>query len=184
MLVCGQEFTEEIVGKVRDMVGTNPTISRRDLSLKVCDWLDWKRPNGELGEMSCRVALLKLQRQGIIELPQPGACAFRRAKGTGREVFVPEIGPVCCQLKELGSIELVRIDSRWSKLSKIWNNLMDRYHYLGAGPLCGAQLRYLIKSPHHGWLGGLAFSAAAWRLAPREGLAGARRRAGSICPRW
>lgn len=43
----------------------------------------------------------------------------------------------------------------------------EQEHYLGAGPLCGAQLRYLIASPQ-GYLGGLAFSAAAWRLAPRD----------------
>lgn len=39
---------------------------------------------------------------------------------------------------------------------------------MGAGPLCGAQLRYLIRSPRYGWLGALAFSAPAWRAAPRE----------------
>ena len=45
---------------------------------------------------------------------------------------------------------------------------MDAYHYLGAGPLCGAQIRYLVKSSSFGWLGGLAFSAAAWQLGPRD----------------
>ena len=45
---------------------------------------------------------------------------------------------------------------------------METYHYLGAGPLCGAQVRYLIQSSVYGWIGGLAFSAAAWRVAPRD----------------
>jgi hypothetical protein len=45
---------------------------------------------------------------------------------------------------------------------------MDRYHYLGSGPLCGAQMRYLIHSEKYGYVGGLAFSAAAWRLADRD----------------
>jgi hypothetical protein len=45
---------------------------------------------------------------------------------------------------------------------------MERDHPLGSGPLCGAQLRYLIRSPGCGWLGGLAFSAAAWHLASRD----------------
>ena len=39
---------------------------------------------------------------------------------------------------------------------------------LGAGPLCGAQLRYLIKSAQGQWLGGLAFSASAWRVKARD----------------
>lgn len=38
---------------------------------------------------------------------------------------------------------------------------------LGDGPLCGAQLRYLIGSDQ-GWLGGLSFSSAAWRLGVRD----------------
>ena len=45
---------------------------------------------------------------------------------------------------------------------------MERYHYLGSGPLCGAQLRYLIKSAQGQWLGGLAFSASAWRVKARD----------------
>jgi len=54
----------------------------------------------------------------------------------------------------------------------MWNSLMSTYHYLGSGPLCGAQMRYMIKSRDFGWLGGLAFSAAAWRLGARDGWIG------------
>ena len=49
---------------------------------------------------------------------------------------------------------------------------MERYHYLGSGPLCGAQLRYLIRSGKGQWLGGLAFSASAWRVKARDGWIG------------
>jgi hypothetical protein len=49
---------------------------------------------------------------------------------------------------------------------------MNRYHYLGAGPLCGCQIRYLIRSQTQGWLGGLAFSAAAWRVGGRDSWIG------------
>ncbi len=168
MLVCRQEFTEEIVGKIREMITANPGISRRDLSLEVCDWLHWKSPNGKFQEMSCRVALLKLERRGIVKLPQPHSWSCDRAKGKGHAPPVWEIGPVCCSLEELGGVDLVRIDSSDSKESKIWNALMGTYHYLGPGPLCGAQMRYLVKCTSFGWLGGLAFSAAAWRVEARD----------------
>jgi hypothetical protein len=46
--------------------------------------------------------------------------------------------------------------------------MMDRYHYVGAGPLCGAQIRYLIQRFDGEYLGGLAFSAAAWQLEARD----------------
>ena len=60
-------------------------------------------------------------------------------------------------LKSLQPVEVIRIDSSDSAKSRIWNELMEQYHYLGAGPLCGSQVRYLIRSEKHGWLGGLAF---------------------------
>jgi hypothetical protein len=45
---------------------------------------------------------------------------------------------------------------------------MEGYHYLGRGPLCGAQIRYLVRSAVKGWLGGLSFSSATWRLKSRD----------------
>jgi hypothetical protein len=118
--------------------------------------------------MSCRVALLKLERRGIVKLPQAHLWGCDRAKRKGHSSSVREISPVCCNLKELGGVDLVRIDSSDSQESKIWNALMETYHYLGSGPLCGAQMRYLIQSRSFGWLGGLSFSAAAWRVEARD----------------
>ena len=45
--------------------------------------------------------------------------------------------------------------------------MMQAHHPLGGRPLCGAQLRYLVQS-EAGLLGGLSFSAAAWRLSARD----------------
>ena len=167
MLVCGQHFTDEIIRKINKTVESEPTISRRALSLRVCQWLDWKSPNGKLKEMSCRVALLKMHRQGVLELPEcNGRPSFQPP--TERKCSIGEMGTVCCDLRELGGVELIRIGSPESKSSRVWNTLMESYHYLGSGPLCGAQMRYLIKSPSYGWLGGLSFSGAAWRVEARD----------------
>ncbi len=48
-----------------------------------------------------------------------------------------------------------------------WFQLLESGHYLGAGPLCGAQIRYLVRC-REGLLGALAFSASAWRLSARD----------------
>jgi hypothetical protein len=167
MLVCGQHFTEELIQKISTTVESEPTISRRELSRRVCELLDWKGPNGKLKTMSCRVALLKLHRKGVIDLPECRVNGLFQPKKDKNEIL-EQIKPVCCDLRELGGVELVPIRSRESKASRLWNELMGRYHYLGAGPLCGAQIRYLINSPRYGWLGGLAFSAGAWRVEARD----------------
>jgi hypothetical protein len=45
---------------------------------------------------------------------------------------------------------------------------METYHYLGGGPLCGAQIRYLVKSEEYGYVGALSFSASPRRLSARD----------------
>jgi hypothetical protein len=167
MLVCGQHFTDEIIRKIIKTVESEPSISRRALSLRVCQWLDWKSANGKLKEMSCRVALLKMHRQGVLQLPECNARPSFQPR-TEQKYCIGQIGTVCCDLRQLGGVELIRIDSRESKASRVWNTLMESYHYLGSGPLCGAQMRYLIKSLCYGWLGGLSFSGAAWRVEARD----------------
>jgi len=118
--------------------------------------------------MSCRVALLKLQSEGHLFLPEPGVRHWTMAQGERPGLSLPEIESLRCRLKTLGEVTLVFVESKNRPLSRLWNDLMETYHYLGAGPLCGAQVRYLIESSVYGWIGGLAFSAAAWRVAPRD----------------
>ena len=127
--------------------------------------------------MSCRLALLELERKGQVVLPEPGPRPPRKAKDTISEIKEIEPTQIEDNLSGLGSIEIVKIESRHSKISRKWNELMDKYHYLGSGPLCGAQIRYLIHSERYGWIGGFAFSAAAWRLSSRDRWIGWREEA-------
>jgi len=148
-------------------MASEPGLSRVGLSRRVCGKLNWRSANGKLKEMSCRVALLKLERGGAIELgalknPAPQV----KKRGVCEEPSRPE--PIERRLTELGRVELIRVASADSKASRLWNKWMERYHYLGRGPLCGAQMRYLIRSQEGKYLGALAFSAAAWRVAARD----------------
>jgi len=166
--ICGREFNDEIFDRIRATIESEPTISRRALSVRVCEWLNWKSSNGKPKEMSCRVALLKLHRGGHLSLPEPGVRNWTAVQGERCTLSLPEIESLRCRLKALGEIKLVLVESKDRPLSRLWNNLMETYHYLGAGPLCGAQVRYLIESSVYGLIGGLAFSAAAWRVARRD----------------
>ena len=55
--------------------------------------------------------------------------------------------------------------------SRLCNELVERYHYLGHKPLPGAQLRYLVSSGEQP-IALLGFGAAAWMSAPRDGYIG------------
>lgn len=178
MQVTAREFSEEIIERIRLRVQVDAELTRSALSREVCSWLDWRGFDGRLKEMSCRVALLKLARRGIIELPQPqGSPGQWRIADHHGEMSWPVVHK---PFAELGRVWLVPVDSGQRRLSQQWWAMMHTHHPLGAGPLCGAQLRYLIAS-ELGVLGGLSFSAPAWRLAARDRWIGwddASRRAG------
>ena len=167
MKICGRDFPPEVIMRIQSTVDAEPGISRRELSLKVCEWMNWKGRNGRPKEMSCRVALLRLHRQKQINMPISVRKETLFLQGKPRETTM-EFPTVDGALNDLGDIEIVPIKGGDRGLSFIWNTMMERYHYLGSGPLCGAQIRYLIKSPVYGWLGGLSFSAAAWRVEARD----------------
>ncbi len=166
MRVCGQQFTQTVIDNIQGIVDTNPSISRRKLSEKVCDMLDWRDHRSQPKQMSCRVALLRLHQKGLLSLPpaQP-IQSVSKSMCQNHSIQSPD---VTGHLRDIGHISLERILPGDRHQSRYWNALMNRYHYLGAGPLCGAQIRYVISSSRYECLGGLAFSSAAWRLQARD----------------
>jgi hypothetical protein len=172
MVVCGQSFTPETLARIGATLEAEPHLSRRALSRRVCEWLNWRSANGRLKEMSCRVALGRLARAGALELPVPRAAPPPPAcHGSAAQELLP-LAPVRVPLSAPGRLELVTIRSRHSRAARLWRALLQRDHPLGAGPLCGAQLRYLVRSEHYGIVAAAAFSAAAWRVQARDRFIG------------
>jgi hypothetical protein len=180
MEVCGQEFTPGVLSWISEVVASEPLLSRSALSRRLCEQLGWRDGRGRLKQMSARVALLQLHRRGLVTLPPSQGAVAGAIEVGGVSGEAPALS---LRLAELGPVELVLIADGDRALSRIWRGLLERHHPLGSGPLCGAQLRYLIRSARFGWLGGLAFSAPAWRLGARDrfiGWAEADRREGLL----
>ncbi len=172
MVVCGNEISSEKINQIKNMIAENQQISRRQLSQQVSERFNWRSPNGKLKEMSSRVALLKLHRQGIINLPEGYQRPFSNSGKDSGNKLIPEMPETKCKLSELAEIRIIRVSSRYSKNHHKWKEMMGRYHYLGSGPLCGHQMKYLIESKRYGYVGGFAFSSAAWRLEARDNWIG------------
>lgn len=116
--------------------------------------------------MSCRKALAELNRRGVVDLPrQQKTYGFEQPARSRIELDIAEFRGT---LDELGEVTVTPVSSRYAKESKVWFALLGRYHYLGSGPLCGAQIRYVVRSSAHGCLGALGFSSAAWALKARD----------------
>jgi hypothetical protein len=162
MNYCGRRFTGEDMDLIRSIIAQG--VNRTHISRTFCEKAGWRKPDGGLKEMSCRVALLKMHRDGHILLPPPERPANNHLKKGKRTLFaVPE-----ADVTEVGTFSFETADKATSAL---WNEYIDRYHYLGFTPLPGAQLRYFVRSADR-LLALLSFSAAAWKCAPRDGFIG------------
>ena len=110
--------------------------------------------------MSCRVALLRMQDDGLLTLPAPRhEQSKRRPKIPMTSATAPQ-PTVTTPVHELPALSLEIVTGR--KKSALWREYIQRYHYLGYTPLPGAQLRYLAVS-NGAILALLGFGAAAWK---------------------
>jgi hypothetical protein len=129
--------------------------------------LDWRSPNGKLQAMSCRKALNKLDHLGIITLPAVDRrdYTFSFPPRPSLDIEIPALE---VSLSELGEIVIEPVTSRYARSSQIWSSLLNRYHSLGAGSRCGCQIKYLIRSVAHGYIGAFSFCSGTWALHKRD----------------
>ena len=159
----GRDFTPKEIKQIRSLIKQNPGFNRMRLSKEVCKLFQWLKPDGNLKDMSCRVAMLRMQKDGAIVLPPPSHAkgAVRKIKST--PATDPQ-SPLVCAVNELPPLYLQMVSQTTSGL---WNEYIERYHYLGFTPLPGAQLRYFITAGKQ-IVALMGFAAAAWQTAPRD----------------
>jgi hypothetical protein len=124
----GRVFDAAALDQVRGILRAHAGASRQQLSYRVCEALNWRKADGSLKDMSCRVALLRLYREGLIELPAPRR-QFEPLRSYARRTAQGEPGArIEAPLSALGTVRLEPVERAGSAL---WNELIDRYHYLG-----------------------------------------------------
>ena len=161
---CGRNFTTAELKIIDTIIRTPDHPVRAEISRRVCRELRWYRPNGQLKDMSCRVALLRMQRDGLISLPLP-----RNGNGNGNIRI--KLNAHSAPGSELSGrvdnypFDIEIVDS--TEQSRLWNEYIARYHYLGYTPLLGTQIRYMVKRDQK-VLAVLGFGTAAWKMAPRD----------------
>jgi hypothetical protein len=140
-------------------------LSLRQLGSWLCREQDWIGPSGK-HQTSVAVEILRhLHSKGHLQLQLGAPVARRKPAAVSRVTEKPAL--LEANLEEVQPVELIEVTSRYSKLYRVWKDLLEQHHYLGSGPLCGPQMRYVIGSPK-GWLGALAFSAAARAVSARD----------------
>jgi hypothetical protein len=163
IIICGQQFSDKVLQQIQNLINRDDSMTRAELARQVCDLVGWYRANGQRKDMSCRVALLKLHRKGLLSLPQPTK-VITRNNDIDHSISLPEIA-ITKSVEQIDGLSLVLVSNKHG--STLWKVMIQRYHYLGYTPLVGAQLRYVIRSDE-GYLGAISFSASAWKVAPRD----------------
>jgi hypothetical protein len=170
MIYSGRPFSLTEIETIRRWIADNPALHRTALSQKICREMGWLKPNGELREMSCRVALQRMQADGLIELPLSRRATQPRARP--QLLPTPATDPqsaICEPVHALPPLSLQIVTA--GPHSRRWNEYIARYHYLGYTPLAGAQMRYNIFAGQQ-LVALISFGASAWKLASRDGFIG------------
>lgn len=167
-IYSGREFSLDEIEQIRQLMQQNPTLLRTPLSRKLCELFAWTKPNGELKDMSCRVALLRMQADGLITLPA-SRMPYRGRPHFPATAATDAQAPLLQPVHELGSLSLQPVLG--TVASRLWNEYVQRYHYLGYTPMSGSQMRYNVFAGEQ-LVALLSFGASAWKLGPREQFIG------------
>jgi hypothetical protein len=154
-------ITDDDLVFIRGLIAENPELSRRGLSIKLCEAWNWVQANGALRDMVCRGLMLMLHRQGLIDLP-----ALRRvgrsSRGAAAKPPAVSIGsaPLSMSLAELGVLVIRQV--RRTPEEALFNALMHQHHYLGYTQPVGEHLKFMV------FAGERPIACMAWSSAPRH----------------
>lgn len=167
----GRDVGPEDAVSIRDLIARHPGASRRQLSQLLCEMWGWKQPNGGPCDVVCRGLMLALHRAGHIVLPAPRFVVpnniIRRRPPERVEV---DTSPIRGPLSELQPLDFVPV--RRSPQEKLFDGLIQQYHYLGYIRPVGEHLKYMAFSRTGRPVALLAFSSAPRHLGPRDRFLG------------
>lgn len=158
----GRDFTHHDVAYLRQFIAARPALSRRALSLELCEAWQWKQPNGAPRDSVCRGLLLLLDRAGQIALPpaRRGPARQNKAHRERPEPLVPDTRPVRGPLRDLGPLRIEQV--RRTGHEAVFNSLIEQYHYLGYEQPVGEHVKYVV------WANGQIVACAAFASAVRH----------------
>jgi uncharacterized protein DUF4338 len=150
------------VAFLQELIAQHPDLSRRRLSVKVCEAWQWVQPNGQPRDMVCRSLLLALHRAGHLTLPAPRCTPPNNAIRHRRvaPVALGDTTPLEGTLASLGPLTIALV--RRTDGETLFAHLLSHYHYLGYSRPVGEHLKYLV------WAGSRPIACLGWSSAPRQ----------------
>jgi hypothetical protein len=167
----GRTFSVEDLGVIRTLTTDCAGLPRTELAATLCELLEWRRPTGKLKTHEGRRLLEHLATQGLVALPPLRVAAVhpgprtppRSAQGAPQPAIVGTV-------RDVAPVQLEVVPAGRHGVSRLWRELIGRYHYLGETVPVGATLRYLVRAGRRPdqLLACLGWTSAAWRIAVRD----------------
>lgn len=171
LMLSGRYFSKKELGHIQETVKMFPNLSRTELAFTICEHLSWTTLKGSDKINSCLDALEQLEKMGYIKLPEK---KIKKKRTTKKIIFSEQTAKgrsIKCSLEEITPLELQIVKDK--KEVSLWNEYVERYHYLGYKHPIGDTLKYFIVSKSlNRPLGCLMFTPAVWHLSDRDTFIG------------
>ena len=174
----GRRFTRQQLEQVVETVSTFKNLSRKELALTIAEHFSWKNVGNALKVNSALTLLENLEARGLVKLPpkrQTKQPRSRRIELSDLSAPSESTPSVRAELDEIGPIELQLATS--DEDIRMFNELIERHHYLGYRQTVGQSLRYFVvaKGLDHRKLGCLLFTPASFAMKARDAWIGWKR---------
>ena len=156
----GRRFTRKQIADIQQTVATFPALSRKELAQTICEHLHWRTPSGSNRVAAALGLLEELAQAGILQLPPKRVESMRPGPRqppppTRRSDPQPLIA---IGLRELEPLRLLCVEQ--GEDVQLFNEYIERHHYLGYRQPRGPHLRYFLLDRQGRRLGCLLFSQA------------------------
>jgi hypothetical protein len=166
-------FSQKEVQQMKQIIQVHWNRGRTYISKIVCQHLNWRQPNGQLKDQVCRLLLLRLEQEGYITLPPRKKSANNDCRAYYRKsadvLHKLSIQPIAGSVEQIKPIELKQVRKTSDEL--LWNELVNKYHYLSHRVIVGSHLKYIAFYEGRP-LACLAWGAAIWALQWRDQFIG------------
>jgi hypothetical protein len=170
-IIRGRHITWNELEQIRQTIADNWELGRTAISRILCQQWNWRQPNGQLKAMACRDLLLRLDREDFISLP-PRMRTNNNQKRTIQQLdFFDKIDsqPITGQVNEYKHLHVEMVRSTPNE--KLWDYLIEKYHYLGYTHIVGCYLKYLIYLDSQP-VACIGWGSAAWKVGCRDQFIG------------
>lgn len=165
---CDRRITLQELEAARQTVRLCSGLSRQELARTICEHWGWVTASGSHKVTACLNVLEELEHKGLLRLPgkrRMTRWSTDQACGAVPTQRTNSGAPMVGELSQVGSVwlEVVKVRDR----GRLWNEYVDRYHYLGYRQPVGCFLRYFILS-QAGLLGCALMAGAAKAIQARD----------------